>query len=200
MRDTGDHAGEQAAVCCDLSGRSGRRVVCKVIFFATETAATAVGNRTKVERVQAKLRARAHGKNIADDPADAGGRALKWFDRARMIVAFDLECDRPPVADVDHTCVFFAGFDENIRSGRWKFSQLLPRIFIGAMLAPHDGENAELGEIRFAAKNLSNAFEFLRCQAMFRYQFRCDYWIDSRCLAGHRHVTLMNLQARSIAQ
>ncbi len=115
-------------------------------------------------------------------------------------MAFDLECDRPPVADVDHTCVFFAGFDENIRSGRWKFSQLLPRIFVGAMLAPHDGENAELGEIRFAAKNLSNALEFLRCQAMFRHQFRCDYWIDSRGLAGHRPVTLMNLDARSITQ
>ena len=78
-------------------------------------------NRPKAQRVETKLRARAHGKNVANDSADAGGRALKRLDRARMIVALDLEGDGPAVADIDHAGVFFAGFDQDVRAGGGKF-------------------------------------------------------------------------------
>ena len=98
-------------------------------------------DRSEAQGVQAKFRARAHRKNVANDSADAGGRALKRFDRAGMIVALDLERDRPAVADVDDARVFFAGFDQNVRAGGRKFLQFVPRVLVGAMLAPHHREN-----------------------------------------------------------
>ena len=71
-----------------------------------------------------ELGPRTHREDVADDSADAGGRALERLDRARMIVALHLERDRPAVADVDHAGVFFAGFDEHRRAGGGKFLQL----------------------------------------------------------------------------
>ena len=94
-----------------------------------------------------------------------------------MIVALDLERDRPAVADIDHAGVFLAGLDQNVRPGGRKFLQLLPRVLVGAMLAPHDRENPELGEIRLASENLFDALVFLRGQAVFRDEFGCDWRI-----------------------
>ena len=73
-------------------------------------------DRPEAERVQTKFRARAHGENVANDSAYAGGRALERLDRARVIVALHLERDRPAVADIDHAGVFLAGFDQNVRA------------------------------------------------------------------------------------
>ena len=92
-----------------------------------------------------------------------------------MIVALDLERDRPAIADIDDARVFFAGFHENIRPGRRKFFQLAPRVFVGAMLAPHDRENAQLGEVWLAAEDFFDALEFVRRQTMFRDQLRSDF-------------------------
>ena len=129
-------------------------------------------DRPEAQRVQQKLRARAHGEDVANDSADAGGGALKRLDRARVIVRFDLERDRPAVADIDHAGIFFAGFDENVRPGRRKFLQLAPRIFVGAMLAPHDGEDSELGEVRLASENFFDALEFIRLEAVLLHRVR----------------------------
>ena len=106
MRDSGNNPGEQAAIGCDIWA--------------------VAGDWSEAERVQAKLRTRAHGENIANDPAHAGGGALERLDRARVIVAFHLERDGPAVADIDHAGVFFAGFHQNIGPGRRKFLQLAP--------------------------------------------------------------------------
>jgi hypothetical protein len=72
-------------------------------------------NRPEPQRVERKLRARAHGENIANDPPHAGRRALKRLDRAGVIMAFHFESDRPAVTDIDHPGVFFARFDQNVR-------------------------------------------------------------------------------------
>ena len=77
--------------------------------------------RSEAQGVEAKLRARAHRENIANDSADAGGGALEWFNRARMIVGFDLERDRPAVTDIDHAGVFFACLHQNVWAGGGKF-------------------------------------------------------------------------------
>ena len=50
--------------------------------------------------------ASAHSQNVANDAADAGGRALKRLNEAGVVVALDLERDRPALADVNHTGVF----------------------------------------------------------------------------------------------
>ena len=67
--------------------------------------------RSEPKRVQTKLRSRAHGKDVANDPADSGGRALERLDCAWMIVTLHLERDRPTVAYINDACVFFTGLD-----------------------------------------------------------------------------------------
>lgn len=48
----------------------------------------------------------AHGEDVAENAADAGGRALEGFDEAGMIVALDFESDTEAVTDIDDTGVF----------------------------------------------------------------------------------------------
>ena len=110
---------------------------------------------------------------------------MERFDRARMVMALHLKRDRPAVADVDHAGILFARLDKNVWPGRWKFFKFFFRILVRAMLAPHDRENAKFGEVGLASEDLLNAFEFLRCKAVSRYNFRRDNWIDSRRFAGH---------------
>ncbi len=57
--------------------------------------------RAEAYRVHHRDGPRAHGENIAQDAAHAGGRALERLDEARMVVRFDFERDRVAVADVD---------------------------------------------------------------------------------------------------
>ena len=48
----------------------------------------------------------AHGQDVADDSADAGRSTLKWLDVARVVVALDLEGNRPALANVNNSGVF----------------------------------------------------------------------------------------------
>ena len=80
MRDAGDHAFENAAIA-----RAGLGIV----------------ERPEAQRVQHGDGPRAHGENVAQNAADAGGRALERLDEARVIVRFDLERDGVAVADID---------------------------------------------------------------------------------------------------
>ena len=57
--------------------------------------------RAEAERIHHRDGPRAHGEDVAQDAADAGGRALERLDEAGVIVRFDLERDGPAVADVD---------------------------------------------------------------------------------------------------
>ena len=58
--------------------------------------------RAEPERVHHRDRARAHRQDVADDAADAGGRALVGLHVGRVVVRFDLEGDRVALADVHH--------------------------------------------------------------------------------------------------
>src|SRR5436309_7138252 len=63
---------------------------------------------TETERIERAHWPRSHGEDIPDDPAHARRRALERFDRAGMIVRFDLERNRQPIPDIDNSCIFFA--------------------------------------------------------------------------------------------
>src|SRR5262249_15593833 len=137
----------------------------------------AVHDWPEAQRVQAKLRTRAHGKNVANDSADARGCALEWFNRAGMIVALHLERDRPAIADINYARIFFAGFNQNVRASRGKLLQFFHRIFVRAVLAPHNRENSQLGEVWFAPEDLLDSFEFFRRQTVLLHEFGCNRWI-----------------------
>ena len=55
----------------------------------------------EAQRIHDGDRTRAHGEDVAQDAAHAGGRALERLDERRMIVRLDLEGAGPAVADVD---------------------------------------------------------------------------------------------------
>src|SRR5262249_36522895 len=85
----------------------------------------------------------AHGEDVAQDSAHTSGRALKGLDEARMIVRFNLESNRVTLADIDDSRVL-ARTLENEFAARREFFQMQPRAFVGAVLAPHYAENAQL--------------------------------------------------------
>ena len=126
MRDAGNHALENSAIARHVQ-------------------------RAESQRVHYGDRPRSHGKDVTQNSADAGGRALKRLDETGMVVRFDLERDRVPVADVDDAGVL-AGTLQNPLAARRKFLQMQARAFVRAMLAPHHAEDAELGIGGFAAE------------------------------------------------
>src|SRR5437762_4728261 len=81
--DAPNHSVEDAAIFCRLVFRR----------------AFAGHNLAEAQRIQHGDWPRAHGKNVAQDPAHAGGRALKRLHVARMIVRLDLERGYEVVAD-----------------------------------------------------------------------------------------------------
>ena len=134
MRDAFDHAFQNPAVAI---------------------AALGIVQRAEPDGVQHGDGPRAHGEDVAQDAADAGGRALERFDEAGMVVRFDLERDRVPLPDIDNPGVL-SGADQDAIAARGQLLQVQARAFIGAVLAPHHREDAGFGLIRLAAENLAD--------------------------------------------
>ena len=72
-----------------------------------------------------------------------------------------------PVADVDDAGVFLARADEDLRRLGGKGLQQRAGVLVGAVLAPHHGEDAQLGVIGFPSQDRCNAIEFFGRQSMF---------------------------------
>src|SRR5262249_7114112 len=113
----------------------------------------------EAERVEHGDRASTHGENVAQDAADTGRRALEGFDGGGVVVGLDLESGDEAVTDIDYPGVF-AGplYDEFAACGQ-SLEMDFAR-FVGAVLAPHHGEDAEFGDIGIAAKDLLDARVF----------------------------------------
>ena len=60
----------------------------------------------EAQRIERGDRPRAHGENIAQDAADAGGGALVGLNERRVVVAFHLEGHRQAAADIDDAGIF----------------------------------------------------------------------------------------------
>ena len=127
--------------------------------------------RAEAERIHHGQRARVHGKDVAQDAAHAGGRALVGLDVAGMVVALDLEGACPAVADVDDARVLARALDYRAWSGRPRALgrqalQVDAAGLVGAVLRPHDGEDAQLGKRGRAAHQLFDARVLVRGDAM----------------------------------
>ena len=105
----------------------------------------------KAQRVHQRDGAGAHGEHIAQDAADAGGRALVGLNEAWVVVAFHLEDAGQAFADVDRAGVFARPIDHVRRLGR-QLGQMNAGGFVAAVLGPHDAKNAEFGDIGRAAE------------------------------------------------
>ena len=98
-------------------------------------------------------RARAHGEDVADDPADPRGRALVGLDVGRVVVRLDLERDREALAHVDDAGVLAHPDEHPLALGDVaELAQVHLGALVGAVLAPHDRVHRELGGGRAAAE------------------------------------------------
>ena len=67
--------------------------------------------RAEAQAVEQRDGARTHGEHVAQNAADARGRALVRLDRRRVIVRFDLEGDRPAHPESEHAGVLSGALD-----------------------------------------------------------------------------------------
>ena len=125
--DTGDDALEQAAVL-GLVGRA------------------------EAQRVQQRDGPRAHGEDVADDAADAGGRALIGLDGGGVVVGLDLHGHGEAAADVDDAGVLLAGLDHDPRAGVGEAAQQGLGVLVAAVLAPQRAEHAKFEGVGLAVE------------------------------------------------
>ena len=105
--------------------------------------------RAEPQRVHDGDRPRAHREDVADDAADAGGRALVRLDVGRVVVRLDLEGDRVALADVDDAGVLADADEQRVASAgpSRRTGAGAPSSLVGAVLAPHDGVHRQLGAV-----------------------------------------------------
>ena len=152
--DAGDHAREEAAVGPGLL---------RVPLDGAEA-----------EGIHEEDRTRSHGEDVADDAADTGGRPLEGLDRAWVVMTLDLEGHGPAVADVDDACILLARLDQNTRAGGRELAELGTGILVGAVLAPHDGEDAEFLEARLATEDRKDLLVLFRGESVLGDEFGSD--------------------------
>ncbi len=116
--------------------------------------------RTEPELVHHGHRSGTHRHDVADDPADAGGRALVRLDVRRVVVRLDLERDGPAVADVDHAGVLADAREHRgahgLGGGLAEVAQVHLGGLVGAVLAPHHRVHGQLGVGGTAAEDLAD--------------------------------------------
>ena len=120
----------------------------------------------EAQGIEQRHRTGAHGEHVAQDAADAGGRPLVGLDEGGVVVALHLEDGHQAIADVDHAGVLARAADDPRSLGR-KLAEVDLRGFVGAMLAPHHREDAELDQVRRTAKDRQNELVLVGLEAVF---------------------------------
>ena len=156
IRDAANHAVEHAAIFRD--------------GFVGTDAPTCRRDGAEAQRIEHGDGPRAHGENVAQNSADAGGRALKRLDVTGMVVRFDFEGGDEAVADVDDAGIFSGAL--HTLAARGQALQMDLARFVGAVLAPHHAENAQFGDVGVAAENFLDAGVFGGREAVLGDDFR----------------------------
>ena len=125
----------------------------------------------ETQRIHHRDGTRAHGKDVAQDAADPGGRALQGLDEAGVIVRFDLEGDDVTVANIDDAGVLARALHHQL-AARGQLLQMNARALVGAVLAPHHGEDAEFGVGGLAAEDTDHLVIFAGRELMLGDDFR----------------------------
>jgi len=135
-------------------------------------------NRAETKRIHNGDRPRAHRKNVAQNAANTGRRALKRFDIARVVVRFDLERDHPAAADPDDPGILTRALHHVLARGG-QLLQVNARTLVRAVFAPHDAENAQLGIARLAAQQADDLVELGGGELVLDDQLRCNFHLES---------------------
>ena len=137
----------------------------------------------EAQRVHGGDGARAHGEDVAQDAADAGGRALIGLDEGGMVVAFHLEDDGIAVADVDDAGILARALDDLRPLGGHGLEPLLGRL-VGTVLVPHGRADAEFGDGGLAAQQFHEALVFIRLEAVGFDEVRGDLDVGGEAHGG----------------
>ncbi len=136
-----------------------------------EEAVARLRERPEPERIEDRDRARAHGEDVPDDPADAGGGTLERLDRARVVMGLDLQHGDQPVTDIDRAGVFARPLGDPWSASREPLEQRAG-VLIPAVLAPHRAEHAEFDRVWFTAEFLHDKLVLGLGQRDFAQDFR----------------------------
>ena len=109
-----------------------------------------------------------------------------------MIVALHLERNCPAISNIDNPGILFTRFHQNAWAAGGKFLQFSSRVLVGAVLAPHHRENAELGEVRLATQYFFDPLELFRSEPVLLSERQRDDGIDMRRFVGPLHATLLS--------
>ena len=120
-----------------------------------------VVDRPEAQGVHDRDRARAHRDDVADDAADAGGRALEGLDEGGVVVRLGLEGDGPALADVDDARVLAHAHHEAflhlVGDLLAEPAQVVLARLVGAVLRPHHRVHRQLARGGAAAEDLLDA-------------------------------------------
>src|ERR1700690_2218156 len=105
-----------------------------------------------------------------------------------MIVRFDLEGAGPPISDVDDARVLPRPLHDATAARRQPLQMHAGR-FVGAVLAPHHAEDAQLGDGGLTtSKKLFNLLVFFRRKAVLLD----DLWSNGKSRGGGHEETLLS--------
>ena len=116
-----------------------------------QVARARAGGLAEAQRVEDGDRPRPEGEDVAQDAADARGRALEGLHGAGVVVRLDLEGADQAAADVDRARVLPRAEHDRLALGRQRAQELLG-VLVGAVLAPHEREHRELDLVRGTAE------------------------------------------------
>jgi hypothetical protein len=151
--------GLELDLAADVRDADAVAVVAHALDDACEQVPLALGAElAEAERVEDRDRARPHGEDVAQDAADAGGRALERLDRRRVVVALDLQRHGEAVADVDHAGVLARPLQHAL-PGRRERRQQGAGVLVRAVLAPEQREHGQLEVVRLPLEQLADALE-----------------------------------------
>ncbi len=111
---------------------------------AQQVAVAGVVERAESDRVPHRDGPGAHGEDVAQDAAHAGGGALVRLDEGRVVVALDPQRRQPAVAEVDDAGVLAGADDHPRRLGR-EPAEMSARRLVRAVLGPHHRVHRQLG-------------------------------------------------------
>src|SRR5919201_5560815 len=92
-----------------------------------------------------------------------------------MVVRLDLEGAGPAIANINDASVFARPLQHSPAVSR-KPAQVHARGLVGAVLAPHHAEDAQLSEARFAPKQALDFLVFLGREAVLLDYLRGNSW------------------------
>ena len=142
----------------DLAAHVGDAHAVAIMADTADRTREVVVRGAEAQPVEQRDRSRAHRGDVAQDPADAGRRALERLDRGGMVVALDLERDGEAVAEVEDARVLARPL-EHARAVARQPSQEERRVLVAAVLRPEEREDRELEVVRLPPEQREDPVE-----------------------------------------